>query len=321
MYKKIIVVGGPTATGKTKLAISAASIVNGEILNADSMQVYSSLNIGTNKGDLASAKNVREREVLLDQKKFVIKPYYLEGSKIVSWLFDLVPPDYNFTVIEYKQLAEHFIQDIRSRGKVPILVGGTGLYIDAVLRDYNTRGQVNRKLREELKYLSIPELHTRLLELDFKPDLLNNSDKNNPRRLIRLIERLKSENTPIYKSASFVYDHVFLYPRFEFKELEQKLKLRVDRMLAEGFIMEVEELLRKGYSSELKALQATGYREVIMFLQGKIISIEELKKKIVLAHRQYAKRQVTWFEGRGRNYDLVRINFDSKSDLENSLEI
>jgi len=281
--RPLIVIGGPTATGKTDLALSAAKILDCEIVNADSMQVYKGMDIGTNK----------------DKAK-------LEAAGVKTWLFDVVEPDYNFTVSEYQKLAYEAIESIQGRGKVPILVGGTGLYIDAVIKGYVVETEPDWDRRKNLEKLSVEDLQKELEDLGFDLASLNNSDKNNPRRLIRLIEKQGKSGDPSLKEPDF--DVLFLYPEFEIEELEEKIEKRVKKMIEQGLIKEVQRLLAKGYGKENKAMQAIGYKQVIEFLDSEMKNQEELIEKISLAHRQYAKRQKTWFEGVARGYDLVRVN-------------
>lgn len=300
---KLIVIGGPTASGKTDLALLVAKKFNGEIINADSMQVYKHMNIGTNK------------EIPED---------------VASWLFDIVDPDYNFTVAEYQKLALQKIEDVLKRGKLPILVGGTGLYIDAVIKNYHLNANPDMIRRSELSKMDVFALQEELKKLGFDLSSINNSDRNNPRRLIRLIEKqdagVSQNNMNLQnidqsitdeKSSQKRFDILFLYPEYNKVELETRIRSRVKKMLLNGFINEVKELLAMGYSTENKSMQSTGYKQVVDFLEGRIKTEIELEEKIYHAHRQYAKRQITWFEGTGRGYDLVRVN---SSTIENAVK-
>lgn len=313
---KIIIVGGPTASGKTKLALEVADIVNGEIINADSMQVYKGMDIGTNKGDLHVADYIEPKQIKLSSKVFNINPYFIENSTVIGWLFNIVDPDDNFTVREYQQLANYMIEDIRKRGKTPVLVGGTGLYIDSVLRQYNIKGVPDESLRSKLSRLTVNDLQTYLEGMGFDLDTLNNSDRNNPRRLIRIIEKINSQEELEKNNKNFEIEHIFLYPKFNFTQLESKIAKRVEIMIRSGFIEEVKNLLEKGYDSQNKAMQSTGYREVTEYIKGSIKTESELIRRITLSHRQYAKRQVTWFEGKPRGYSLIKISPGNKEKLK-----
>lgn len=322
---KLIIIGGPTASGKTRLAISFAKENDGEIINADSVQVYKGLDIGTNKGDIQQIVDSKQQTAL--GHEFEIMGFEIENSGVTGWLFDLVEPDFDFTVAHYQQLASFVINDIVSRRKVPIIVGGTGLYIDALLKGYNFEGQRDKELREELGAMNLEQLREKLTESGFDLELLNNSDRNNPRRLVRLIEkekvcpersrmekRKKEKKSSITHTANQLssqspslkdsYDVTFYYPKYNREELMKTINKRAKEMIEHGLIDEVQKLLDKGYSKDLKSMQATGYKQVIDFLEGKIKNKENLIDAIALAHRQYAKRQITWFEGEGRGYEL-----------------
>src|SRR5260221_6942110 len=220
--KKIIVIGGPTSSGKTKLAIEIAKKFNGELINADSRQIYKYLDIGTNKGDL------RRRDV-------DVSPSY-SIDNIPVHLVSFLNPDERFSVYDYKILAEKTIADILNRGKVPIVVGGTGLYIDAIIKNYElliTDYELDPEYRNQLNNLTVKELQIELQAQS--PKLLaqlNDSDRNNPRRLIRIIEKSKSNESKAGKrlSAFVDYDYLFLYPKYDWEELKSKIENRVEQM-------------------------------------------------------------------------------------------
>ncbi len=305
LKSKLVVVGGPTATGKSKVAIQIASKFNGEIINADSVQVYKYMDVGSNKDTLVETHEYIQ-STLSDGKSVNLRAYKLNNTEIKGWLFDVVSPDINFTVADYQSLAEKVIQNIKSRGKLPIIVGGTGLYIDAVLKGYQVNQKPDEKLRGELNNLSVSDLQLRLEKLGFELNLLNNSDLNNPRRLIRLIEKQGKQGRT---DSNFKYDVLFVYPDFDREDLMQKIDMRVRQMIKNGLIEEVQDLIKRGYTLEHKAMQSTGYKQVLEYIEGKIKSEQELIIAISKAHKQYAKRQITWFEGKGRGYDL-HFRFD-----------
>lgn len=282
--QKILVIAGPTATGKTDLAVKLAAKFNGEIINADSRQVYRFMNIGTNKG------------------------------KVSGWLFDIVKPDEEFNLSHYLEFANEIIKQIAAQGKLPILVGGTGLYIDAVIKQYQLSGnQPDWELRKQLAQLSVKELFTKLQSLNSDLALsLNDSDSKNPRRLIRLIEQAKQKNLKVNNSFP-QYDYLLLYPKFSREQLYQKIDQRVEEMFAQGFIKETENLIKLGYK-DCKPMQGMGYLEIQQYLQGKL-PLEECKAKIKQAHRNYAARQITWFEGKGRGYNLQKFDFKKDYNL------
>jgi tRNA dimethylallyltransferase len=299
LKKELIVVGGPTASGKTDIAIQIAKKVDGVLINADSVQVYKYMNIGSNKGNIKTRDTIKLSEWKIIQ-------YEVEQSGINGMLFDIVEPDYNFTVAHYQQLANLAIKYVRAIGKVPIIVGGTGLYIDSVIKGYVfEKEEINSDLRNELESLEIHELKKKLIELS--PEVyedLNESDRHNPRRLIRLIEKLLN-NRPIKNQTKNILDHLFIYPEFKKPELMEKIETRVEWMFANGLIEEVQDLINKGYTLEHKAMQSTGYKEISLMLVENKYGIEDCKQAVKLAHKKYAKRQITWFEGTARGYKLL----------------
>ncbi len=270
---KVYVIYGPTASGKTRMAINLAKKINGEIINADSRQVYKYMNIGTNKESL-------------------------DGIK--GWLFDITTPDKQISLEQYQKLAYEAIEKIIKKGKTPIVVGGTGLYITAITKGYSMPEiSPNEKLRKQLNELNVAALQKRLIKLNKeKFENLNESDKNNPRRLIRLIEiekSKKSSETPVTKPFTPPYKFIFKQPRYKKEILFKKINKRVDEMFTKGLLREVKALVKRGYSKDLEVMKGMGYKEVSQFLNGDI-SLEEAKDKIKIAHRQYVKRQETWFK-------------------------
>lgn len=287
----LIVVAGPTASGKTAYAINLAKKLNGEIVNADSRQIYKFMDIGTNKGSIRKAGNLDK--LLIDDREIV--PYELENSEVLGWLFDIVTPDEEFSVSDYQKLAREIIDNINSRGKVALLVGGTGLYIDAVVRNYQISTEPNTKLREELQKLTTGELQDIVNREN--PQLfvnLNNSEKNNPRRLVRMIEKSRSETIDLSQSVGEELEHEYVYIDLPKEELYDKINKRAEEMFTQGFVEEVKQLIEKGYQNT-RPLQGIGYREIVSYLSGKL-SLEECIEKIKQAHRNYAKRQITWFK-------------------------
>ncbi len=330
---KLIVIGGPTASGKTDLAVKIAKEFNGELINADSRQVYRYLDIGTNKGNIERRRPSR----LSPSESNVI-------GGIPIHLIDFLNPDQQFSVFEYKKLAEQKIEEITSRGKLPILVGGTGLYIDAVIKSYQLSvdsNQFNPDYRSYLNNLNANELQNILKAQS--PGLLaqlNNSDKNNPRRLIRLIEKSKVKTRrDVSQRTENLYESLFLYPEYNWNELKIKIDNRVEAMFGQtsgvrhhlpaseknifsdnrqagvsgkkfivnNIIDEVRMVLEIGFSKDSIALQGIGYREVLDYIDGKI-DLQKCIELVKIAHRQYAKRQRTWFESPGRNYKLTKVN-------------
>lgn len=309
----LIVVGGPTATGKTKLAIQTAKYLNGIIINADSVQIYKHLDIGSNKGKL-------ELTSRLNFPGFEVGVYCVDDSGIEGVLFNIVEPSVNFNLADYVRYATSMIEYSQSIGKIPILTGGSGLYIDAVIKGYSLNSEeIDPDKRAELNRMSTYELSSIVKSISNKAyESLNNSDKNNPRRLIRLIEKsgaTKQDNLDNKPK----YNYLFLYPDYEKELLMYKIDKRVVEMFADGFVDEVRRLIEDGYNLNHKAMLSTGYKEVAQMLMYKEYSISECISMVQLAHRKYAKRQITWFEGQTRGYKLVRVSNSSLKDTLSSI--
>ncbi len=290
--EKIIIVGGPTGSGKTKFAIKLAKDINGELINADSRQIYKYLNIGTNKGVLSG-----------DSKK------YIDGIPI--HLIDFLKPDVRFNVFEWRSLAINCIKDIQSKGKQAIVVGGTGLYIDSLIKEYDfeSKFQISDDQRKPLT--SFDNSNLLKVQEHFKTQLtqvwdsLNYSDQNNLRRLQRLITKLSTSEKPVTNILPSFKDYTFYYPKYNWDNLKMIIENRVDEMFKEGLVEETRNVLAMGYDKYCVGLQVMGYKEVIRFLDGEI-NLEKCIELVKYSHKQYARRQRTWFEGEKRGY---RFNY------------
>jgi len=266
---KLIVILGPTSAGKTKLAVKLAKLFNGEIVSADSRQVYQGLDIGTGK----------------DKKEY---------GRVKYHLIDVVSPKKRFSLADYQKLAYLAIDDILQRGKVPFLVGGTGLYIQAIVDGYQLDDvKPDAALRKKLEQKTLAELQ--ILAKKYKVDL-NQSDFNNKRRLIRKLEvHLNSaEHSPLTNKPK--YDCLLLGLALPKIELEKKIDQRLKQRLAkEGLIEEVKKLNKNGLS--WKKLDEFGleYRFIAQYLQSKL-TYEQMTAKLAIAIYQFAKRQMTWFK-------------------------
>ncbi|MEI6836064.1 MAG: tRNA (adenosine(37)-N6)-dimethylallyltransferase MiaA [Candidatus Falkowbacteria bacterium] len=270
--QKILVILGPTASGKTSLAVKLARKFQGEIISADSRQVYRGLDIGTGK-DLKEYKNVA---------------YHL---------IDVAKAEEEFNLAKYQKLALKAIKDILSRGKLPIIVGGTGLYLQAIVDGYQlSKYEPDLKRRQALEALTVFELYS-LLEKD-KPEFahkLNNSDKNNPRRLIRYLEIMERGGEPTPKKK-VPYDFLILGLRQDDEEMRARIVKRInDRLDNEDMVGEVDRLIDGGLS--LARLNSFGleYRFISWYLQDKL-TYDEMVEKLGLASYRFAKRQKTWFK-------------------------
>ncbi|MBF8252427.1 MAG: tRNA dimethylallyltransferase [Actinobacteria bacterium] len=273
---KLLVVCGATATGKSQLAISLAQHFDGEIVNADSMQIYRGMDIGTAK------LSVEERE------------------GIVHHLLDVLDVNQDSTVAWYQSAARAAITDIHARGKCAIVVGGTGLYIKSILDELNfpdTDPAVRKNLEKELESIGLNALFERLEKLD--PAAAIAIDRANSRRVIRALEVIEITGKPftanLPREASTRYPDAAQFGLVMDREkLNERISARVDRMWDEGFVSEVETLLGRGIKDGRTAQLALGYSQIIAYLDGRI-SQDEAREDTKRATRQYARRQETWF--------------------------
>lgn len=301
MRDKILTICGPTGTGKTALAVKLAKKFNGEIVSADSRQVYKGMDTGTGK-DLPVNSKLKTQNPKLNfkSKNLTIGYYEIDGIRV--WLYDVVGPDYQFNVADYVKCANLVIKDIWRRGKLPVLVGGTGLYIKAVVEGIETLGvRPDWKLRKHLSNLPIEQLRKKLEELDPKRlGRMNESDRNNPRRLIRAIEiaqNLKWQISNVKtKSQMSGLDTLFIGLKAPYKILYKRIDKRVDKRVNKGIEEEIKRLVKNGYNFENSVLGTTiGYKEWLPYLAAKA-SKEEVIQKWKYNEHGYARRQMTWFK-------------------------
>jgi len=269
---KLIVILGPTASGKTELSVKLAKRFNGEVVSADSRQVYKGMNIGTGK---------------ITKKEMRGIPHYL---------LNVTSPKKRFTVAEYKILAERAIAKIQKKNKVPFLVGGTGFYVQAVADNIKIPAiKPDWKLRAKLGKKSVSELHRMLKKLD--PTRAKSIDKNNPRRLIRALEIVLKSKRPIPPLSQNKpnFEALFLGVKRGKKELEKLIEKRLSKRLKAGMIDEVKKLRKSGVS--WKRLEEFGleYRYIACYLQDKI-SYKQMTERLQKEIEHYAKRQMTWFK-------------------------
>lgn len=266
---KVIAVVGATASGKTSYSIELAKRNNGEIISADSRLVYKGFDIGTAKPSLEERENI---------------PHYM---------IDIVEPNCDYSAGLYAKEAKKYINDILSRGKTPIVVGGTGLYLRILLENYDLPEiEPDWDLRKELSKLSFEELSNILLGLDKDAFV----EKNDKKKAIRYIEILKTTEKPLAQSRGLSensYDVEWIGLNFPREELYERINTRVDLMIKKGLIEETKRLLEK-YGRISNLVDTIGYREVIMALDG-IMTIDEAIDKLKQNTRNYAKRQLTWF--------------------------
>ena len=291
MKKPLIVLTGPTAVGKTRLSIDLAKAVGGEIISADSMQIYKYMDIG-------SAKIMQS-----------------EMQGVPHYLVDELMPDEEFHIVRFQQMAKEAMGKIYARGHIPILVGGTGFYIQAVTRDIDfTQAEQDDGYRAELEKLSQEKgsafLHQMLMEVD--PKSAENIHENNIKRVIRALEFYHQNGSPIsahneeqqertspYKLAYFVLNA----PR---ELLYERIDRRVDEMMDKGLVSEVQRLKDMGYHRGMVSMQGLGYKEILAYLDGEM-SLEEAVRILKRDTRHFAKRQLTWFR---REPETVWVNKD-----------
>ena len=289
MKKPLVILTGATAVGKTKASIGLAKAIGGEIISADSMQVYKQMDIGSAK----------------------IKPSEMDG--IPHYLVDILEPDEEFHVVLFQQMAKQAIQKIYEKGKIPILVGGTGFYIQAVLYDIDfSENEKDTSYREELEKLAQTKgaeyLHDRLREVDEKS--AQDIHANNVKRVIRALEyfhqtgeKISEHNEEQRKKVS-PYNFSYFVLNDERAHLYERINLRVDQMINEGLVREVQSLKEKGYTRDMVSMQGLGYKEMLDYLDNKC-SLEEAVEIIKRDTRHFAKRQITWFK---RESDVTWID-------------
>lgn len=283
---KLLVIVGPTASGKSDLAIKLAKEFKGEVISADSRQVYIGMDIGTGKVKIKKLKG----------------KIYSEGIR--HHLLDVISPKKYFSVVQYQKLAIKAINDVQKRGKLPILCGGTGFYISAVIEGWQfPKVKPNLKLRKDLEKLTAEQLFLKLKKLD--PQKAKTIDKNNKRRLIRALEII-AQNKKIepLRKKPLEMDILILGIKKDKEILKKRIKKRLEKRLKEGLIEEVKRLKKEGVSS--KRLEDFGleYRFVNRYLENKI-SYKEMKEKLLKEIIKYAKRQMTWFKNKIQNIKWI----------------
>ncbi len=289
MKQPLIVLTGPTAVGKTKASIGLAKAVGGEIISADSMQVYQYMDIGSAK----------------------IRPDEMGG--VPHYLVDVLKPEEEFHVVRFQQMAKDAMKQIYANGHIPILVGGTGFYIQAVLYDIDfTENKSDPKYRRELeqyaKDYGAAKLHDRLRAAD--PKAAQEIHANNVKRIIRALEyhhltgSCISVHNEVQRAKESPYEFRYFVLNDERSRLYKRIDARVDQMMEDGLLAEVRDLKNRGYTRELVSMQGLGYKELLAYLEGEI-TLEEAVYRIKRDTRHFAKRQITWFK---RERDVIWIN-------------
>ena len=299
MRQKVIVICGPTASGKTALSIELAKKINGEIVSADSMQIYKDMDIGT------------------------AKPTIEEMQGIEHYLIDFVPPDDRYSVADYKIDAKKAIKKILEKGKTPIIVGGTGLYVDSLIYEIeypNIEFDENyrKELEEQVEKQGLDKLYEQAKKID--PQAIEKISKNDKKRILRVLEiyhatgktKTQQEEESRRKEAEYDY-HVYAL-HWDRDILYDRINKRVDMMIQQGLVQEVQTILNK-YSQFPTAMQGLGYKEVVEYLEEKCTK-EEMIEKIKQETRRYAKRQLTWFR---KNKQTIWL--EGSQDTEDNIQV
>ena len=290
----VYVIGGPTASGKSKLAVELAKKVNGEIISADSMQIYKEMNIGTAKVNKEEMQGVQH------------------------YLVDFVSPDERYSVSNFKKDAERAIEEILAKGKTPIVVGGTGLYIDSLIYGIEFQDEeVDLEYREKLNKIADEEglenLHKMAQKID--PEAMKKISINDRKRIIRVLEiyhktgKTKTEQELQSRKNEVKYEYKVFAITMDREKLYERIEKRVDFMIEQGLIEEVKQILEK-YHTFPTAMQGLGYKEVVEYLKGSCTK-EEMIEKIKKETRHYAKRQLTWFR---KNKEIIWLDGEKSTD-------
>ncbi|NTV90251.1 MAG: tRNA (adenosine(37)-N6)-dimethylallyltransferase MiaA [Clostridiales bacterium] len=276
----VIVIAGPTASGKSAVAIELAKLINGEIISADSMQIYKHMDIGT------------------------AKPSDSEMKGIKHYLIDEVAPDQEFSVARFQELALAYIKEIIAKGKHPIVVGGTGLYINSLVYNISfSETKIDWELREALRLEAIEKgnryLHEKLKEMD--PEAAARLHENDVKRVIRAIEVFTQTKTTMSEhidNSRLIpppYNYIVFGLNLDRQRLYRRIEERIDLMLENGLVGEVKKLVELGYDKNSVAMQGLGYKEILSYLRGET-SLDEAVDILKMDTRRYAKRQITWFK-------------------------
>ncbi len=297
--KPLIILTGPTAVGKTALSIELAKAVNGEMISADSMQVYRMLDIGTAK----------------------IKPEEMEGIR--HYLIDVLEPTEDFNVFRFQQMAKAALEEIYAKGKIPIVVGGTGFYIQALLYDITfeetEESPYRKKLEQYAKINGAHALHEQLKDID--PVSYQEIHENNVKRVIRALEFYHDTGYPISthnaleRKKESPYNFAYFVLNDDRQKLYNRIEYRIDQMLEDGLVKEVQSALAYGCTKEMVSMQGLGYKEIIPYLEGNC-SLEDAVYILKRDTRHFAKRQLTWFR---RERDVIWVDKTEQTTTEDQL--
>ena len=297
--QKVIVICGPTASGKTALSIELAKKINGEIVSCDSMQIYKEMDIGT------------------------AKPTKEEMQEIPHYMINTIFPNERYSVADYKKDAKKAIREIIKNGKVPIIVGGTGLYVDSLIYeieypDIKFDEKYRQELEEQVRKDGLEKLYNKAKKID--PEAMLKISSNDKKRILRVLEiykatgKTKTEQERKSREKEPEFDYLVYGLNMPREKLYERINLRVDIMIKQGLIKEVEKIYKK-YNEFPTAMQGLGYKEVVEYLEGHLTK-EEMIEKIKQETRRYAKRQMTWFR---KNKQTIWL--DTENTKQNNLQI
>ncbi len=315
IMNKLLVICGPTGVGKTSLALRLAKKFNGEIVSADSRQVYKGMDIGTGKDLPANSKFkiLNPKQFQISNFKFQIGYYLFAGIR--TWLLDVVTPAQEFSVADYVNLAWKVISDIWKRKKLPIIVGGTGFYIKGLVDGIETLGvPPDWELRQKLQDLSVQKLFEMLARIDpEKAASMNASDRKNPRRLIRAIELASKTPKRALVPRRYTLNPIFIGLKAPYKTLYQRIDKRINEQIKMGAEKEVRKLLKQGCAWDLPAMTAMGYGVWREYFEDKK-SLAEVVQKWKFDEHAYARRQMTWFrrDPKIHRFDITRRGWQKK---------
>lgn len=306
MKEPLVILTGPTAVGKTKLSIALAKAIGGEIISADSVQVYRHMDIGSAK----------------------IRPADMQGIR--HYLVDELEPSEEFHVVRFQQMAKAAMEEIRSRGHIPVLVGGTGFYIQAIVNDIDFTENEASPYRQELEALAVEKgaeyLHEELKKVD--PKSAEAIHANNVKRVIRALEfyRMTGKKISLHneeqREKQSPYNFAYFVLNDDRAKLYARIEQRIDEMLEDGLVEEVSRLKEMGCHRGMVSMQGLGYKEILAYLEGDC-SLEAAVEILKRDTRHFAKRQITWFK---REQDVIWLNkedyaYDEERILEEMLKI
>ncbi|MGL4791463.1 MAG: tRNA (adenosine(37)-N6)-dimethylallyltransferase MiaA [Anaerotignaceae bacterium] len=303
MKKPLVIIAGPTACGKTSMAIDLAKAINGEIISGDSMQVYKYMDIGTAK----------------------VTPEEMEGVK--HYLIDELYPDEEFNAMIFQQKSKAYMEEIYKKGKVPIIAGGTGFYINALVYDNDftatSPSDIRENLEKEAETIGKEYLYEKLKTVD--PEYAETTHFNNVKRVVRALEYFyttgekMSDHNKTAKEKLSPYDVTYVILNMDREKLYERINLRVDLMVKAGLVEEVANILKMGYSEKLTSMQGIGYKEFFSYFKNEI-SLEEAIENLKQGTRHFAKRQLTWFRNQRKGMWIDLTQTTKEDALESILE-